>query len=205
MGDPSGGRLFLERLTPAAAVLALGGVLSMLASRFIDARFPGRPMPRDLLLDALPALTPAQYVADLTVICAVAILFVFYSRRHPHDIPEATAIFGLMYLLRSAIIVLTPLASPHGNGSYGILPPQTGMFPSGHMANVLLGWLLVRRYGGSKTSLVLGTLAIVEGASLLLSRGHYSIDLVGGMLLTYFVYMEWTRGSIFDPLKRSLV
>jgi membrane-associated phospholipid phosphatase len=114
------------------------------------------------------------------------------------------AVFGLMYLIRSVLMLLTPLASSHGNGAlFGLLPlVQNGMFPSGHAGAAFLCYLLVdaKRAPGIRRALL--WLAFAEWITLLLAHGHYSIDIAGGVLLAYFVFHEWNSGSVFGPLKR---
>ena len=39
-------------------------------------------------------------------------------------------------------------------------------------------------------------------AGLLLAHGHYSIDIVGGLLLAYFVATVWRTGRLFAPIAR---
>jgi membrane-associated phospholipid phosphatase len=42
----------------------------------------------------------------------------------------------------------------------------------------------------------------MQGAGLVLAHGHYSIDVVGGLLLAYFVVTVWQHGRLFEPIKR---
>ena len=39
-------------------------------------------------------------------------------------------------------------------------------------------------------------------AGLILAHGHYSIDVIGGLLLSYFVATVWQRGDLFRPITR---
>ena len=159
-------------------------------------------MPSDLLLDALPHVNAAQYVADGAVILAYVLLAVYVGWRAVDRLPRVVSVIAIMYLLRSALIVLTPLASPHGAGPWGILPPQNGMFPSGHAAAVLLCFLLVEHDRAPGLRRLMLALAVTEWGALLLARGHYSIDVAGGLLLAYFVWREWTDGRLLAPLRR---
>lgn len=186
----------------AAVLAAVAVACSRAASWFIAARFPDRPMPRDLLLDALPYVSASQYVADAAVLLAMALLAVHLWRAAPRELPGVVTAFALAYLLRAALIVLTPLASPHGGGAFGFMPSQVGMFPSGHSANVLLCVLFARADRSRAFKGVVTALACTEWVALLLSRGHYSIDIAGGLLLAYFIWTEWTRGRLFEPLRR---
>jgi len=44
-------------------------------------------------------------------------------------------------------------------------------------------------------------LLFAEVLALLVSHSHYSIDIVGGLLLGYFVYHQYYSGRTFDWLK----
>lgn len=201
---PSGSSL--SRPGRAYAIAAVLGGIAIVATRtaswFIGNAFPDRPLPRDLLLDALPYLPVADIVADVAVIAAMLSLVVYWVRYDRDAIPGALTVFAITYLLRAALIVLTPLANPHGPEYYGILGSQNGMWPSGHSANVLLCFLLIDAARAPRLRHAVLALAFVEWGFMLLSRGHFSIDIAGGILLAYFVWAEWTRGHLFAPLRR---
>lgn len=195
---PSRSRSWLVALLLLAAV----GVTTLGGNRLILTMFPDRPYPRDLLFELLPYVEWTRY---LTVIALVAgfSLFLYYAiRREPGRIPAFTAIFALMYLFRAAMIVLTPLGSAQGEGAFVFDVQQYGMFPSGHMAASLILVLLTSAERAPVLHRVQALLAVLQLAGLVLAHGHYSIDVVGGALLAYFVVHVWTDGTLFDPLKR---
>lgn len=45
-------------------------------------------------------------------------------------------------------------------------------------------------------------LVAVECVTPLLWHGHYSIDIIGGLLLSYVIYHEYAEGTWFNWLKR---
>lgn len=190
----------------ATAMLAFAGLVSFLGSNLIAARFPDRPRPRDLLFEILPSLDVARYAADIAILIALVLLLVYALRRARAELPGMIMAFAIFYALRAAIMVLTPLALAHGDGDYYALLPivQNGDI-SGHAGAALLCYLLVDPAREPRLRRLLLGLAVVESAALLLSRSHYSIDIVGGLLLAYFVWREWTGGSVFAHLKRLLV
>lgn len=199
------------RCAKGFALLLLSGVASYYSSAHIAREFPDRPMPRDLLFEMLPYIDSAQYLNDLAVLGAILLLFGYGLVRARNQLPHMLGVFGMMYLLRAAIMVLTPLASAHGNGAeYGLASflnvsvIQNGMFPSGHSAAALLCFLLVDPKIAPKLRAFQLLLAAVTWITLLLSHGHYSIDVVGGLLLSYFVWREWTIGSLLRPIKRLI-
>lgn len=202
---PTGKRVFrpVQIILPIV-LLASAGVASHYASRFIALHFPGRPRPADLLFQSLPYVSAAQYTSDIAVYSALLIL-AFYSLRYAREeMPRIVTMISVMYLLRAAMIILTPLASAHGDGSmFGFVPyVQNGMWPSGHTADTFLCFLLINASKAPGLRRLTGAMVVVQCVSLILARGHYSIDVVGGLLLSYFVFHEWMDGRLMNPLKR---
>ncbi len=193
-------------LVVALALLATSGITSFAGNVLIIERFPDRPRPDDLILQMVPASRFAQYVTEVAVIGSLVLLAVYAFTRAREDLADIVAIFGVMYLIRSVLMVLTPLASAYaGSGSFGAIPlDQVGMFPSGHAAAAFFVFVLIdgkRAPGMRRAALVL---MLVQWTALLASHAHYSIDLVGGVLLGYFVWREWYRGGLFGPVRRLM-
>jgi membrane-associated phospholipid phosphatase len=187
-------------------MLALAGAASAASSEYIAHAFPARPTPDDLLFRLLPTVRIMEYGTDIALAGAFASLIAYLTTRARDEWPRAIAVFSAMYIVRAGMMVLTPLASAHGNGTrFGFLPlVQNGMYPSGHTAAALLCVLLVDR---KRTPVLRATAlacACVVWVGLVLARAHYSIDIAGGLLLGYFVWREWTSGSAPSALKRLL-
>lgn len=201
--------LSAERRPPArayaigAALLALAGIATEGSSRLLATYFPDAPVVPDTLFGVLPYVRDARHVTMIAMI-AGGLLFAYYAARIALDrLPGYMAMIAIMYLLRAALILLTPLAHARGEGPPTAFPLFTnGMFPSGHTAVALLfAWLT----DASRAPLLRRAqyaLLVVVIAGLLVSHGHYSIDIVGGAMLAYFVHREWTRGRLFGPVKR---
>ena len=118
--------------------------------------------------------------------------------------PEFIALVAVMYLLRAGISVLTPLAVARDSAVLSFPLFGNVLFPSGHTA---LAFLLARltdrtRAPGLRTAqiVLLGVIIV----TMLLSRGHYSIDIAGGLLLGYFVSGEWRPAGLFGPIRRRV-
>ncbi|MGV8083465.1 MAG: phosphatase PAP2 family protein [Coriobacteriia bacterium] len=202
---------FAWRSCKGLTLLVISGFTSYYSSAYIARAFPDRPTPRDFLFETLPYVDATQHMNDLALLSALILLFGYALLRAREELPHMLGIFGVMYLLRSVIMLLTPLASAHGNGAeYGVMSlldlflVQNGMFPSGHSAAALLCFLLVDPERAPRLRLLQLALAFVTWITLLLSHGHYSIDVVGGLLLAYFVWREWTIGSLLRPVKRLI-
>jgi membrane-associated phospholipid phosphatase len=70
---------------------------------------------------------------------------------------------------------------------------QHGMFPSGHTMLAAAIYFLIdgQRHPGFKRAA--GLLGLAEMITLILSRGHYSIDVAGGVMLA-FIVIGWLAG-----------
>lgn len=193
-----------RRLFVSLGALAVTLGAALVSNAVLVTWFPERPKPPDLLFEALPFVSSMQYVADIALLAGFAILLWYGIARRPDRIPEMLALFAVMETLRAFIMMLTPLDSAYLRGAtFGLFPiVQYGMFPSGHAASVLLCMLLVSKQDAPRARTALGALVVIECAALILSHAHYSIDVVGGLLLSYFVWHVYDHGRILGWLKR---
>jgi len=194
----------LLRVIASLVLLAIAGIASKAAGAYIVAEFPDRPMPRDALFELLPYVSSARYLTAVALVAGFAIVVAYAVRMTPDKIPAFISVFALMYLFRAAIMVLTPLASSYGTGHFVFPIVQYGMFPSGHAGAATLCTRLVDKQQAPRLRAVQTVLMLVVWVALVLAHGHYSIDVVGGALLAYFVEQEWSHGSLLDPFKRMV-
>lgn len=186
------------------ALLAVAYATSKLSGAYIIAEFPDRPMPRDALFELLPYVSSARYLTAVALFGAFAILAAYVIKVEPHRLPEVLAAFAVMYLLRAFVMAMTPLASSYGDGAFVFPIVQPGMFPSGHSGAATLATMLVDRRKAPRVWMLQAALMWVVWMALIVAHGHYSIDVVGGALLSYFVVSEWRHGRLMDPVKRLL-
>lgn len=192
----------------ALGILALSGLLAGIGSGAIQGLYPDRPKPPDLLFDLLPHLWWMQFVVEAIYVGGAILLGVYaFRRENRRKIPEIIALFGLMEVFRAIIMVLTPLAAPYDAATHFTVNESVrnwGEFPSGHAATMLLFYLIIDRDTAPRIKLALLWMNVAEVIALLLSHSHYSIDIVGGYLLGYFVYFEYYRGRMFAWLRPLL-
>jgi len=172
-------------------VLLFSGVLSYLAGVFLKENYSDAVRPQDLLLDNIPE--QKVFVDIYEVLIPVQIVLLIYSiyKNKFASSGDVMFRFGIMYILRAISMVVTPLAQiqdPLVNGSNPVLAPifYNGMFFSGHTGLTFLIYFLDKGDNKilKKTKLVI---AILVAISLVLSHSHYSIDIIGGFLVAYFV------------------
>jgi membrane-associated phospholipid phosphatase len=192
---------WIRSLVGSVALLLTAGVAARASSALIDRWFADRPLPPDLLFDILPYAAWTQYLTDLALLGSLGLLVYYALDGRVREIPTMVALFGIMQMLRAVIGLLTPVAGPLGNGAfYGLIHAvQNVEFPSGHVASLMLCFLLVDRDQSPRIKAGMAVLLVVECISLILSHGHYSMDIIGGLLLSYFVYH-----ALREPVERLL-
>lgn len=171
------------------ALLAAVG-LNALGSYIIYNYFPDRFAVDDLLFRLTPYVGWTQYLTDLENIFCVGLLafYIFWGRSE--KIVYALSTFAVMEFARGILVALTPLGGTFGNDAYYGLTKirQYGAFPSGHFAVAVMCYFLIDQKEAPTLKLLAFIGIFVEGISLILSRGHYSIDIAGGFLIAYFAY-----------------
>jgi len=147
------------------------------------------PMLSDLILDNLPYMK-VSVVYDIFCIIPVVLLLIYIFHRKDFDrVPLFLTVIGMFYVLRGVFIILTPFGNPPmfaGTDSIfkGFSKYELGVYPSGHAGNVFMLFLLVKDRIYKK--LILFCLIMVI-SSLFLARGHYSIDVLSGLLFSYAI------------------
>lgn len=197
--DISLGRALSSRRTLLAfAALMAAVALFIPANLLIDALYPDRPIVPDIFFTLSPELPFLAYVTDPLLFVSIALLLVQALKFDRGRLPYYLSSIALLYFARCFLMVLTPLGRPTGNhDSYGIFEftgiLQHGMFPSGHQMLATLSWLLIDAKAHPRLKHAAGIIVVLEGTALLLSRGHYSIDVVGGSLVAWFIVERMSR------------
>ncbi|MFB9732671.1 phosphatase PAP2-related protein [Ornithinimicrobium kibberense] len=195
------------RSLAAAWTLALTlGLLALtatlLGNQLIVTRFADAVRPDDLLFELLPYVRPARWLTLATLVVGFgAFLGDLVRSGRTALLPAVGAVFAVMYLLRAGIMVLTPLAPAQGEGPFLFSPQQYGMFPSGHVAALTLLAMLTPA-DRPRLRTLQRVLVALMAAALVLAHGHYSIDVVGGLLLAFFVVRAWGSGPVLGPVAR---
>lgn len=147
------------------------------------------PMLSDLILDNLPVLNVSLYYDIFALIPIILVLIYIAHKKDYNRIPFILTISGIFYIVRGIFIVLTPFGNPPMfNGSdplfNGFAKYDLGVYPSGHVGNVFLMFLLVKDKGYKLLILICLILVII---TLFLSHGHYSIDILSGLFFSYAI------------------
>ncbi len=179
----------MKQLTFSLLLLAGAIFTSLWSHNYLRNFSEYRPLIPDIIHNQLPSIPDFGYVADLIVIFDLIILGFLFSQ-NKEKIPYYLSLIASIYFVRAILITLNPVGDSFINsGYYGLFPGSDlsqGMFPSGHTAIAFLVFLLTEKKSNFKLSTLI--LLILEIFALLISKGHYSIDIVGGILLTYTLY-----------------
>lgn len=147
------------------------------------------PMLSDLILDNVPYVDVSLYydIFSLTGIIMIA-LYVFWKNDYK-GLPFYLMLCGLFYITRGIFIVLTPFGNPPlfngSNGPFnGFSKYELGVYPSGHVGGVFLFLLMVKDMA---FKWILGLCLAIIIITLILARGHYSIDIFSGLFFAYAI------------------
>ena len=164
---------------------------------YLKTTYPNPVLPDDRLLDLFTQNDTFIWVAEIFSSVEVALVVFILWTRGFKGAPYLLFMMGLMFMLRGFVITLTPLAQ--------IQPPSEiyaeshiiaqmfyhGMFFSGHTASAFIQAFYFK---GHRLRPLIFLVASIQAISLLISHSHYSIDVVGGLLMAYFVsHFDWMR------------
>lgn len=166
------------------------GIGCIFVSQYIlNNYYPNPVTPHDIVLENVGPFPLFIIVGELASSSSILLYWYTAYRQGFATLPEFLSKLGLMYALRALTIVLTPLASIQPNGSGHATPVLSnlyfGMFFSGHTASAFIIYY-TDRYSKRTKLLKLFTASVVA-ISLILSHSHYSIDIVGGILVAYLI------------------
>lgn len=153
--------------------------------------YPNLAISTDVLFNILPFVNLSIFSDILSILGPlIFIIFVFSKKTTIKKIPYYATVIGIFYLIRSFFIYITPLANPFPLEKWGLgVFPVGGMFPSGHTGILFLMFLLIKEEKNSRYwAFILLLFAILEGVFMILSRGHYSLDVLGAVFVVYAIH-----------------
>lgn len=175
---------FLIKLGIAGCLYIIAVLLCNLTSHYIRVTFQNPPVAPDLLWMHLPYL-PITWLSEIFLGISVLYILNWALKKDKDFIPYAISVYSIFQIIRAFLIILTPLGIP---SSYSGLAPiggtsvfAYGAFPSGHLAYPVLTYLITRK------KIVL-FFSLIVALALLIARGHYTIDLIGTIMLAYCLY-----------------
>ena len=148
-------------------------------------------VPYDPFMTYLPAIDVSFYI--FFILYGTIAFGAIYFIQQPRMMLMFMFSFGFMYWIRALCITLVPFNEPD------LLIPLTDplierlgiyqtfikrdLFFSGHLASVMIPWLILRK---TKYQLVLLLSSIAIGILVMLQHIHYSYDVIGAVIFSYF-------------------
>lgn len=192
-------RQFIKQMIWVALFWVLTVVVIIINIQFLKSHYPNPARPEDLLLDLIPETKSFIAIGDMMT-SGMFMLTIFYFsiwQKNVKKFPYLLFLLGVMYIMRSFVINMTPLAQiqpPSENFSEDHFIAQTfyhGMYFSGHTASAFIQAFYFK---GVRNRWVLFILASIAAFSLIASHSHYTIDVVGGFFAAYFIVkFDWMR------------
>lgn len=188
-----------KQLATGLLAIIISLYLSLVSSNIIATFFTHRPIVDDLFFRITPFVPGFAYIADIVQVLGV-VIFAIMIVHHPEYTERILMSLALMWTFRAGLNILTPMGDPSGDiHPYGFLEVEAlyGMFPSGHTALVVVALTWSRILKETLLRRILWGLLALEIFALLVTRGHYSIDIVGGSVLGWgcvLLIIDWYRG-----------
>jgi len=193
-----------------AVSLIIGTELNFYSQRYLLNYIQnGNALPAlpDLILDNIP-LWDIDFLCDIFSVVSVLVLVVFIIHKQQFkSIPYILLLTGIFQILRGIFIVLTPIGNPVGfDGTegplHGFTDIELGVYPSGHIGTAFLYFLFVK--GKAYRYLILFSVLVIT-MGLFLSRGHYTIDILSGIIFAYAIkcFGDKHLHQYVDPIEAS--
>lgn len=151
----------------------------------------GRSLPElsDLILDNLPFYDVSLLYDLFSIISIIVVVIYIVHKKDYKSIPFFLLMCGIISIVRSIFIILTPLGNPPlfaGSNTLfnGFSKYELGVYPSGHVGNAFLLFLMVKNKWYK--CIILFCLIIII-ISLFLAHAHYSIDILSGFFFAYAI------------------
>lgn len=186
---------YYTKLALALFLLATSIAIVAISVDYVDS-LPSTPIAPDLIFQIIPFAYIYSVIAEVALLLSSAI-FIFYLTKNSkwHELPLYLIMAAIFNILRAAIIPLNPFQNPYPLETFGILNwiiPQAGMFPSGHVGLAFFFFLLAEKKHAVIKYLLLA-LSLIIAFFMVASRGHYTVDVIGGLLLAFAIYILVSR------------
>lgn len=177
-----------RRWSWAVAALAAGLLLNYAALALSDRHAGSFPTVHDIVLDQLPFVDLYAYGEVYLALYLLAFLIV-HARQRERDLPHLMMLVGVSYACRALFLLTLPIGAPSGATPVDLRVSaypfgSHSYFPSGHLGLMFLLALSLRH--GTARHAFMGA-ALVFGVGTLLTKAHYTADLLGGFLIAYAV------------------
>ncbi|HVN58480.1 MAG TPA: phosphatase PAP2-related protein [Bacteroidales bacterium] len=176
----------------AILVLAVGFQLNIASQTYLHnymSQGKTLPMLSDFILDHIPFIDISFFYDIMSLVTIFVMLLYIISKNETRRLPYIILLIGIFYVVRGIFIVLTPFGNPplfNGTGGpfNGFSNFELGVYPSGHVGNAVMFFLLAN---DKVYKWLLFTCVMLIIITLLFARGHYSIDIFSGWFFAYAI------------------
>jgi len=176
---------FLIKLFISFIFFLLAIISTNIGSNYIKKTFVEPPIVRDLLWEKLPYISWFIIISEIIIAFSVIYLIYWSIKKDKDYIPYVFIMWFSFQIIRAIMIIFTPLGFPQMyDGIVPIGKESTfafGNYPSGHLIYPFLLFLVTR-----KKLFIL--LSFLGGLTLLISHGHYTVDLIGTVFIGFALY-----------------
>ncbi|MFH0853639.1 MAG: phosphatase PAP2 family protein [bacterium] len=182
----------ITRWLISAGTWAIGIILSVVVAGFTSTHWGNLPSINDLILDRLPYYD-LYFIGEMIFWVFLAILFFLLWRNKQVDFNYIIFVIGLFYIIRPIFLLFMPIGHPIDaplfEDRFHLYPPYA-YFPSGHVG---LTTIMVLFLPTQKMRLWFFIVLIIFSIGMLVTRAHYTADVIGGMVIAYALFVFCDR------------
>ncbi|HRI05921.1 MAG TPA: phosphatase PAP2 family protein [Candidatus Dojkabacteria bacterium] len=181
-----------------SVLILVASIVTLFANYVITNIFTTRVISEDLLFNIFPYHIVTEYLSDILFFYGIYLFFFKYFGHEKKKRLEIINLFSIFYIARAILMMLTPLMRPTGvdipsHGIFREVITQFGMFPSGHIGILALMYFMIEGVKYIELKKVYWWVLLISSFLMIISMGHYSIDVVGGIMLSYIIVSEWRK------------
>jgi membrane-associated phospholipid phosphatase len=178
-----------ERLSFSIIFLIAALALDYISNITLYHFYPNLVISTDFLFDHTPFINILWFADVILILAIISFLFFMFSKKKAKNFPFYAVVIGIYNIIRAVLLYLTPGGNPNPGSGLGLsFLPSGAVFPSGHVGTIFLFFLFTLNNKSKKWSIYFIVLVILEIASMILSRGHYTIDLVGALFIAFVIW-----------------
>jgi len=186
----------------AVSIFFLSAKASEWSSLYILKHLSHRVVPDDFLFSLIAYNRMYEYITEF-IFYVMTFTFFYYVIKYAKKKLAYYWIIAWSYMFSRAFLnLLTPLERPlYPDLSHGLLRLvdqaklgheiyyRMGMFPSGHLGIATILYLAVKDVAPKGISRVMLSLLFLESVFMIAARGHYTIDIIGGVSFAILLYL----------------
>lgn len=168
-------------------MLIAGLAVSVQAGNFVSNHWATHPSVHDIVLEHIPYVN-LFFIGEMLYWLVLATYLLLYIRYQRAQIPYILCLVGIYYLLRSLFLILLPIGHPFSAPEYGerwSAYPQFAYFPSGHLGFLTI---ITLGLGPIRFHRWFWLLVFFFGVGMIITRAHYTVDILGAVVIAYAVY-----------------